>query len=138
MDAEVQSRGPDRAIAALAAGQHGVVSRAQLARLGIGRGAVARRLEAGRLHALHRGPEREELRQLLAEGAPDGDRLERALDIVRSDGSIEHARGAVGEEVRRAVGLANQLPDGAARHALVQLARFLATRCGADPGDVDA
>jgi len=90
------------------------------------------------LHALHEGPQREELRRLLAGGAPDGDRIDRALRIVRTDGSIEHARGAVGHEVRRAVGLANQLPDGAARHALVQLARFLATRCGADPGDPDA
>jgi heptaprenyl diphosphate synthase len=90
------------------------------------------------LHSLHEGPDREELRRLLADGAPDGDRLDRALRIVRGDGSIEHARGAVGQEVRRAVGLANQLPDGAARHALVQLARFLATRCGADPGDDDA
>ena len=67
-------------------------------------------------------------------GPPDGDRLARTLEIVRGDGSIEHARGAVGEEVGRAVGLARQLPDGAARHALIQLARFLATRCGADPG----
>jgi hypothetical protein len=35
--------------------QHGVVTRAQLAELGIGRGAVGRRLESGRLHILHRG-----------------------------------------------------------------------------------
>jgi heptaprenyl diphosphate synthase len=90
------------------------------------------------LHAVHEGPEREELRRLLAKGAPDGDRLDRALEIVRAGGSIEHARGAVGQEVRRAVGLANQLPDGVARHALIQLARFLATRCGADPGHDDA
>jgi heptaprenyl diphosphate synthase len=90
------------------------------------------------LHALHEGPDREELERILALGPPDGERLDRALEIVRNDGSIEHARGAVGEEVRRAVGLAKQLPDGAARHALIQLTRFLATRCGADPGDDDA
>ncbi len=89
------------------------------------------------LHALHRGPDRQELRHLLAQGAPDGERLVRALQIVRGEGSISHARGAVGAEVRRAVGLAKQLPDGAARDALVQLARFLAIRCGADPGESD-
>jgi heptaprenyl diphosphate synthase len=90
------------------------------------------------LHALHRGPDRQELRHLLAQGAPDGDRLVRALQIVRGEGSISHARRAVGAEVRRAVGLAKQLPDGAARDALVQLTRFLAIRCGADPGESDA
>ena len=89
------------------------------------------------LHALHRGPDRQELRHLLAQGAPDGERLVRALQIVRGEGSINHARGAVGAEVRRAVGLAKQLPDGAARDALVQLTRFLAIRCGADPGESD-
>jgi heptaprenyl diphosphate synthase len=90
------------------------------------------------LHALHRGPDRQELRHLLAQGAPDGERLVRALQIVRGEGSIRHARRAVGAEVRRAVGLAKQLPDGAARDALVQLTRFLAIRCGADPGESDA
>jgi heptaprenyl diphosphate synthase len=90
------------------------------------------------LHALHRGPDRQELRHLLAQGAPDGERLVRALQIVRGEGSISHARRAVGAEVRRAVGLAKQLPDGAARDALVQLTRFLAIRCGADPGESDA
>jgi len=89
------------------------------------------------LHALHHGLRGDELARLLAEGAPEGDRLARALEIVRGDGSIGYARGAVGEEVRRAVRLAVQLPDGAARHALIQLARFLAIRCGADPGDDD-
>jgi heptaprenyl diphosphate synthase len=89
------------------------------------------------LHALHDGPDREELHGLLAPGPPDGERLERALEIVRGRASIDHARGAVGDEVRRAVGLAKQLPDGAARHALVQVTRFLATRCGADVGDGD-
>jgi len=89
------------------------------------------------LHALHQGPDRQELRRLLAQGAPDGERLVRALQIVRGEGSVRHARDAVAAEVRRAVGLATQLPDGAARDALVQLTRFLATRCGADPGAID-
>jgi heptaprenyl diphosphate synthase len=86
------------------------------------------------LHALTEGPDREELARLLAHGAPDGELLDRALAIVRTGGSVEHARAAVTEEVRRAVGLARRLPDGPASQALVQLARFLAVRCGADPG----
>jgi len=90
------------------------------------------------LHALHQGPDRDELRSLLDHGPPEGEGLDRALQIVRGEGPIRHARGAVGAEVRRAVGLAKQLPDGAARRALVQLTRFLAIRCGADPGEDDA
>ena len=86
------------------------------------------------LHALTEGPDREELARLLAHGAPDGELLDRALEIVRAGGSVEHARAAVTQEVRRAVGLARRLPDGPASQALVQLARFLAVRCGADPG----
>jgi hypothetical protein len=45
----------DRELAALAARQHGVVSRAQLAELGVGRGALERRLAADRLHRVHAG-----------------------------------------------------------------------------------
>jgi very-short-patch-repair endonuclease len=47
--------GPDVVLAALAARQWGVVTRRQLAAIGIERGAVARRVAAGRLHRLHRG-----------------------------------------------------------------------------------
>jgi len=53
--AELQARGLDAAIAALAQRQHGVVSRGQLAGLGLGRRAIGHRLECGRLHVLHRG-----------------------------------------------------------------------------------
>ncbi len=42
-------------MAELAGRQHGVVSRAQLQRLGLERRAVGHRLERGRLHPLHRG-----------------------------------------------------------------------------------
>ncbi|MGI8413271.1 MAG: type IV toxin-antitoxin system AbiEi family antitoxin domain-containing protein [Solirubrobacteraceae bacterium] len=45
----------DLAVAAIAARQHGVVSRAQLARLGLGRGAVEHRIACGRLHPVYRG-----------------------------------------------------------------------------------
>jgi geranylgeranyl pyrophosphate synthase len=86
------------------------------------------------LHALHEGPHRDELHGLLAGGPPEGERLTRALEILRTGGSIEHARDAVRQEVARAVGLASQLPDGPATLAQTQLARFLAIRCGADAG----
>jgi hypothetical protein len=45
----------DGKIAALAERQHGIVARAQLAVLGIGRRAIGHRLESGRLHILYRG-----------------------------------------------------------------------------------
>jgi predicted transcriptional regulator of viral defense system len=53
--AQTQSRHPDRAIAELAASPHGVVTRRQLAEIGLGRRAVGNRLANGRLHLLHRG-----------------------------------------------------------------------------------
>ena len=51
MDAEPA----DKAIARLAERQHGVVARRQLERLGLGRGAIAHRIDVGRLHRLNRG-----------------------------------------------------------------------------------
>lgn len=45
----------DAGIAELAARQHGVVARRQLLELGLGRGAVDRRIGAKRLHPVHRG-----------------------------------------------------------------------------------
>jgi len=84
------------------------------------------------LHALHDGAHRDELQLLLSHGAPDGELLDRALELIRDGGSVEHARAAVAAEVRRAVGLAERLPGGPAQHALIQLALFLAVRCGAE------
>ena len=84
------------------------------------------------LHALAHDDRREELARILGHGSPDGALLDRALEIVRDGGSIGHARRAVSDEVARAIGLAERLPDGPARHALIQLARFLAARCGAE------
>jgi len=52
---ERQSRSGDAAIAALAAAQHGVVARPQLAALGLSLDAIDRRVAQGRLHVLHRG-----------------------------------------------------------------------------------
>jgi heptaprenyl diphosphate synthase len=89
------------------------------------------------LHALRTSPDREELARILSMGA-DGGLLDRALEIVSDGDSIEHARAAVRDEVARAVALVERLPAGPAQHALVQLARFLSARCGADTwaGDV--
>ncbi|MBI4261423.1 MAG: hypothetical protein HY658_12755 [Actinobacteria bacterium] len=83
------------------------------------------------LHALREGGRRGELAQLLAAGPPSGERLERALAIARSDGSLDHARAAVTGEVRRARAVAERLPAGRPREALVNLAEFTAVRCGA-------
>ena len=83
------------------------------------------------LHALRTSSDREELARILAAGA-NGELLDRALAIVVDGGAIEHARAAVRDEVGRAVALVERLPRGPAQHALVQLARFLSARCGAD------
>jgi very-short-patch-repair endonuclease len=45
----------DRAIARIAGRQRGLVTRAQLAEAGLGRGAIAHRVSRGRLHRVHRG-----------------------------------------------------------------------------------
>ncbi len=83
------------------------------------------------LRALTHGERREELARLLKPGPPDGERLDRALEIVRDGDSLAHARAAVAAEVARATELAGRLPGGAARSALITLAAFLAARCGA-------
>jgi heptaprenyl diphosphate synthase len=83
------------------------------------------------LHALQTSPDRDELARILSAGV-DGELLDRALEIVAAGDAIGHAREAVRDEVGRAVGLAERLPEGPARHALVQLARYLSVRCGAD------
>ncbi len=55
MGGEVQKRRVDAGIAELAGRQHGVVSRAQLSALGVGRRAIDHRVENGRLHVRYRG-----------------------------------------------------------------------------------
>lgn len=45
----------ERELAALAAGQHGVVGRDQVVALGYGDGAIKARLQLGQLHGIHRG-----------------------------------------------------------------------------------
>jgi heptaprenyl diphosphate synthase len=83
------------------------------------------------LYAMAHGERRDELVELLRPGPPEGERLHQALAIVRSDGSLSHAREAVSREVRRGLDLAHRLPAGPARNALETLARFIADRCGA-------
>jgi heptaprenyl diphosphate synthase len=83
------------------------------------------------LQALSEGEHGGELADILRQGPPEGERLERALRIVRSPGSLEPARAAVAAEVDRARQLGLRLPDGPARAALIALAEFLAARCGA-------
>ncbi len=86
------------------------------------------------LHALAHDPDRAELARILSHGPPDGELLDRALQIVQGGGSVQVAREAVTAEVARAIRLTEALPEGVARHAFQQLARFLAARCGAgDP-----
>jgi predicted transcriptional regulator of viral defense system len=58
----------DQAIAALAEGQFGVVSRAQLSDLGLGRGAIEGRLRRGQLHRVRRGAYAVGHRSLALEG----------------------------------------------------------------------
>src|SRR5919198_5554708 len=45
----------DAAVEALAGRQHGVVARTQLRGLGLSASAIDRRVQAGRLHVVHRG-----------------------------------------------------------------------------------
>ena len=84
------------------------------------------------LHALTEGPNAVELRELLAPGPPDGERHARALEIARAPASLDHARAAVTREVRRALVLAERLPEGSPREALEHMARYVAERCGAE------
>ncbi len=83
------------------------------------------------LHALGSDPHREELRELLSPGRAEEPGLPRALEIVRSPENLSHSRAAVVAEVDRARELAGRLPEATARTALVQLAEYLAARCGA-------
>ncbi|MGH2637366.1 MAG: polyprenyl synthetase family protein [Actinomycetota bacterium] len=83
------------------------------------------------LHALAHDERSGELDRLLRPGPPEGDRLRRALDIVQGSRGLGAAREAVVAEVDRAQSLAARLPEGPSRTALVQLAEFLAARCGA-------
>jgi heptaprenyl diphosphate synthase len=83
------------------------------------------------LYALQDGRDGQELASLLSDGPPSGERLARALELVRGDGSLDRAREAVFGSVRRARRLADGLAPGPAREALVHIADFLADRSAA-------
>jgi very-short-patch-repair endonuclease len=53
--AQLRAHDPALAMAALANRQHGVVARDQLVELGLSRNVIARHVQRGRLHRLHRG-----------------------------------------------------------------------------------
>ena len=55
MQRQLRASEAERAIAALAERQHGVLTRAQLSELGLGAGAIDHRVRLGRLRAVHRG-----------------------------------------------------------------------------------
>jgi hypothetical protein len=73
-----------------------------------------------------------ELRRLLSDGPPEGERLALALELVRSGASLTRAREVVTREIRRAKRLAGTLAPGAPQDALVNVAEFIAGRCGAE------
>jgi very-short-patch-repair endonuclease len=85
----------DVEIAVFAARQHGVVARAQLEALGLGRGAIAHRVAAGRLHRVHRG--------VYAVGHPiltaNGRRMAAVL-ACGPDAALSHASAAALWEIR--------------------------------------
>jgi heptaprenyl diphosphate synthase len=83
------------------------------------------------LYALQDGPAGRELAELLSAGPPQEEVLERALQLVASDGSLRPARAAVTGEVRRARDVAARLPEGPAKDALINLTEYLSVRCGA-------
>jgi very-short-patch-repair endonuclease len=121
----------ERRLAALAARQHGVVTLAQLAGLGIGRRAVAGRVTAGRLRRLHRGvylvgplevPLARELAAVLACG-------ERAVLSHRAAAALWGLRRASGGDVDVTVGDADvRSRPGIRVHRTRRLRRGEATR----------
>jgi heptaprenyl diphosphate synthase len=84
------------------------------------------------LYALQGGDRAEELRDLLGQGPPSGERFDLAFEIVRDEATLALAREAVTREVRRATSFAGGLAPGPARDALVHVAEFTATRCSAE------
>jgi len=86
--AERRSRVLDRAIAATAARQQGVISREQLERIGLSRHEIGERIAAGRLHRLHRG--------VYAVGHPEISRAGRYLAAVlfAGEGAVLSHRSA--------------------------------------------
>jgi very-short-patch-repair endonuclease len=80
---------PDHRIAALAEDQHGLVTAAQLRLAGVSSSSISRRLEAGRLHRIHRGV------YAVGHCAPNPDaRLHAAVLAVGGDAVLSHVSAA--------------------------------------------
>lgn len=79
---------PDAALARIAAAQRGLVTRAQLLESGLGRGALAHRLERGRLHLVHRGV------YLLGHPVPPPLAVELAATLACGRGAVVSHRSA--------------------------------------------
>jgi len=88
-------RALDAEIARLANRQHGVVGTRQLAALGLARGGVARRAQAGRLHLVHRGVYAVGHRVLTVDG-----RRMAAVLAAGPDALLSHASAAALWEIR--------------------------------------
>jgi heptaprenyl diphosphate synthase len=83
------------------------------------------------IYALRDSARRDDLRRLLSAGPVTGSGLDDALEIIRRDGALDLARQAVSAQVKVAIEATARLPEGRPRDALVRLAEFIATRCGA-------
>ena len=89
-------RAIDLTIAALADAQHGVVSRAQLATLGLERHRIEHRVATGRLQPIHRGIYAFGHRALTVEG-----RWMAAVMVAGDDAVLSHASAGAAWELRR-------------------------------------
>jgi len=114
MNSSLKSASPsvDGAIAALAAGQHGVVARWQLRDLGLDDNAIAYRLRTGRLHRLHQGVYAVGHTVLTARG-----RWMAAVLAAGPSGVLSHASAAALWDLRRsaAVIVDVTIADGGSR-----------------------
>ena len=93
---DMRTGSTERALAALASRQHGVVARCQLLALGLGSSAIARRLDVGRLHPVHLGVYAVGHRVL----GPDGRRMAAVL-ACGSGAVLGYASAAVLWSLRR-------------------------------------
>jgi very-short-patch-repair endonuclease len=103
----------DRAISALAARQHGIVTTAQLAQAGIGPNAVAHRVAHGRLVRIHRGvyqvgpiaaPRGPEMAAVLATGGVLSHHTAAAIWTIRAHSGPVHVT-VTGEARRQRAGV---------------------------------
>jgi very-short-patch-repair endonuclease len=119
----------DGRLAELAARQHGVVSRAQLAALGLSDPAISKRVQAGRLHRLHRGVYAVGHTRLTREGRFMAAVLACAPGAVLSHGSAALHWGLPWRETQR-IDVTVPTPGGRGRRRLV-----IVHRARLEPGE---